>query len=95
MTNPQAVETPKVNGANGAVTQPSYAELQARILQLEAIAKSQSVLKLKVSEKGGLSVYGVGRFPVTLYVSQWERVIQAMPEIQAFIKAHPELSRKS
>lgn len=43
-------------------------------------------LTLKVSEKGGLSLYGVGRFPVTLYKEQWRRVLGMAPEIEAFIK---------
>jgi hypothetical protein len=42
-------------------------------------------LTLKVSEKGGLSLYGVGRFPVTLYKEQWRRILGMAPEIEAFI----------
>ena len=41
---------------------------------------------LKVSEKGGLSVYGLGRFPVTLYKEQWLRLLAMADEIRAFIK---------
>ena len=41
---------------------------------------------LKVSEKGGLSVYGLGRFPVTLYKEQWTRLLDMADEIRAFIK---------
>ena len=40
---------------------------------------------LKVSEKGGLSVYGLGRFPVTLYREQWEKLLGMADEIRAFI----------
>ncbi len=43
-------------------------------------------LTLKVSEKGGLSVYGLGRFPVTLYKEQWARLLGISDEIRAFIK---------
>jgi hypothetical protein len=43
---------------------------------------------LKVSEKGGLSVYGLGRFPVTLYKEQWAKLLAMADEIKAFIKAH-------
>ena len=43
---------------------------------------------LKVSEKGGVSVYGLGRFPVTLYKEQWTRLLAMADEIRAFIKEH-------
>jgi hypothetical protein len=45
-------------------------------------------LTLKVSDKGALSVYGLGRFPVTLYRGQWERLLGAQAEITAFIEAN-------
>lgn len=41
---------------------------------------------LKVSEKGGVSVYGLGRFPVTLYKEQWTRLLDMSDEIRAFIR---------
>lgn len=73
-------------------TQPNVAELLARIAQLEAAAKAtERKLTLKVSEKGALSLYGMGRFPVTLYRGQWERLLAAAPEITAFIKANDTL----
>lgn len=43
---------------------------------------------LKVSEKGGVSVYGLGRFPVTLYKEQWTKLLAMSDEIKAFIKEH-------
>ena len=43
---------------------------------------------LKVSEKGGVSVYGLGRFPVTLYKEQWTKLLDMADEIRAFIKEH-------
>jgi hypothetical protein len=43
---------------------------------------------MKVSEKGGLSVYGMGRFPVTLYKEQWLKLLDVAGEIRAFIAAH-------
>ena len=49
---------------------------------------SQSRLTLKVSEKGALSLYGMGQWPVTLYKSQWLRLIDFIPEVQAFIATH-------
>ncbi|MBA2302302.1 MAG: hypothetical protein H0W08_06665 [Acidobacteria bacterium] len=43
-------------------------------------------VSLKVSEKGGVSVYGLGRFPVTLYKEQWTKLLSMVDEIRAFIK---------
>jgi hypothetical protein len=43
---------------------------------------------LKVSEKGGVSVYGLGRFPVTLYKEQWSKLLAMADEIRSFIKEH-------
>ena len=52
-------------------------------------------LYCKVSQKGGLSLYGLQRMPVTLYVEQWERLLDFSDEIKAFIKEHnSELKRK-
>ena len=45
-------------------------------------------MTLKVSEKGGVSVYGLGRFPVTLYKEQWTKLLAMADEIKAFIKEH-------
>ena len=53
-------------------------------------------LGCKVSEKGGLSVYGLQRMPVTLYVEQWERLLAFTNEIKAFMKANDKsFSRKA
>ena len=50
---------------------------------------------LKVSEKGGVSVYGLGRFPVTLYKEQWTKLLAMADEIRAFIKENePKLKAK-
>lgn len=50
---------------------------------------------LKVSEKGGVSVYGLGRFPVTLYKEQWTRLLEMADEIRAFMKENePKLKSK-
>ena len=43
---------------------------------------------LRVSEKGGVSVYGLGRFPVTLYKEQWKKLLDMSDEIRSFIEAH-------
>jgi hypothetical protein len=48
--------------------------------------KGNRATSLKVSEKGGLSVYGLGRFPVTLYKEQWLKLLDLSEDIRAFIK---------
>jgi hypothetical protein len=68
-------------------------DLKAEIERLRAEndkLKSKSVrgVSLKVSEKGGLSLYGMGRFPVTLYKEQWRKILEMAPEIEAFIQAN-------
>ena len=70
------------------VSVEEYNRLKALVekLQAEKSAKANQKLTLKVSEKGGLSVYGLGRFPVTLYLGQWLRLIAAVDEIKAFIE---------
>ena len=45
---------------------------------------------IRVSEKGGVSVYGLGRFPVTLYKEQWLRLLDMADEIRTFIRDHAE-----
>jgi hypothetical protein len=47
-------------------------------------------VSLKVSEKGGVSVYGLGRFPVTLYKEQWARLLEMADDIRAFIKENED-----
>lgn len=62
-----------------------------RIAVLEAAlaaANKPRKLTLKVSEKGAVSVYGMGKFPVTLYQGQWERLLAAGDEITRFIEAN-------
>lgn len=48
--------------------------------------RSSRGVSLKVSEKGGVSVYGLGRFPVTLYKEQWSRLLDMAEDIRTFIK---------
>ena len=47
-----------------------------------------SSVRMKVSEKGGLSIYGMGRFPVTLYKEQWLKLLDMADDIRAFIAAN-------
>ncbi len=61
-----------------------------RLRQENATLKkgAASGLRLKVSEKGALSVYGMGRFPVTLYKEQWLKLLDISDDIRAFIAAN-------
>jgi hypothetical protein len=66
-----------------------HAELERLRAENEALkARGARGVSLKVSEKGGVSVYGLGRFPVTLYKEQWTKLLDMAEEIRAFIKAH-------
>ncbi len=78
-------------------TVEEYAEaLQAQNEALQTKIDKGSDLRLKVSEKGALSIYGLGRFPVTLYASQWIRLLSHAQEIVDFLKANSaKLSVKS
>ncbi|HLD99273.1 MAG: hypothetical protein A2428_04335 [Bdellovibrionales bacterium RIFOXYC1_FULL_54_43] len=65
------------------------AELERLRAENEALKKkSPRGLSLKVSEKGAVSVYGLGRFPVTLYKEQWRKLLDMTDEIRAFIDAN-------
>jgi hypothetical protein len=68
---------------NEAEMQAELERLRAENAQLKN--KDKSGLTFKVSEKGAVSLYGMGRFPVTLYKEQWLRVLASAPEIEAFI----------
>jgi hypothetical protein len=71
------------------VAEPTKEELMARIAELEKQvgAKKAGKLEFKVSEKGGVSVYGLGRFPTTLYYEQWSRLLDAGEDLRAFLEA--------
>ncbi|HCU25885.1 MAG TPA: hypothetical protein DF383_12780, partial [Deltaproteobacteria bacterium] len=65
------------------------AELEKLRAENAALKKTSARgLSLKVSEKGALSVYGLGRFPVTLYKEQWAKLLEASDDIRAFLKAN-------
>jgi len=69
------------------LTEPTYDELKAKLQELEKqveTKKRSGVMEFR--EKGGVSVYGLGRFPVTLYYEQWTRLLNAAPDLKAFIE---------
>jgi hypothetical protein len=68
-------------------------EMKAELHRLRnenaALTKGTSTgIRLKVSEKGAVSVYGMGRFPVTLYKEQWLKLLDMSDDIRAFIAAN-------
>jgi hypothetical protein len=70
--------------------------------ELERLRKENAALKgsrgggvtFRVSEKGAVSVYGLGRFPVTLYQEQWDKLLRATEELRAFIDANRDRLKK-
>ena len=76
-------------------------DLQAELERLRAenetlkAGRTRGAVSLKVSEKGAVSLYGLGRFPVTLYKEQWERLLGEGDQIRAFIAENDsKLKRK-
>ena len=72
---------------------PTEEEMKAEIERLRAENESlkkpaRGQLALKVSEKGGLSIYGLGRFPITLYKEQWTKLLDMTDDIRSFLAAH-------
>jgi hypothetical protein len=80
------------------MAEPTYEELKAKLAQLEKqveTKKRSGDLIFKVGEKGGVSVYGLGRFPVTLYYEQWNRLLSAADNIREFMEENkPNLKLK-
>lgn len=71
------------------MAEPSYEELKARVEELErGQGRKRGTLEFKVSEKGGMSVYGLGRFPVTLYYEQWIRLLDQADPIREFLESN-------
>jgi hypothetical protein len=72
------------------MSEPTKEDLMARIAELEKKlgSKESGKLEFKVGDKGGVSVYGLGRFPVTLYYEQWIRLLDATEELRDFLEAN-------
>src|SRR5689334_9415602 len=71
-----------------AMAEPTYEELKAKLAEMEKQGggRRSGSLEFRVGEKGGVSVYGLGRFPVTLYYEQWTRLLEAVPQLRAFLE---------
>ena len=70
------------------MAEPTYEELKAKIAEMEKQggARRTGALEFRVGEKGGVSVYGLGRFPVTLYYEQWIRLLEATSQLRTFLE---------
>jgi len=73
-----------------AESEPTKEELLKRIaeLELQSQARKPAALEFRVSEKGGVSVYGLGRFPVTLYYEQWTRLLASADDLRSFMEGN-------
>ena len=75
--------------------QAELERLRAENEALKAIASNRRSVYLKVSDKGAVSLYGLGRFPVTLYVEQWQTILEMAGDIRTFLTANAgKLKRK-
>lgn len=72
------------------MSEPTYEELKARLAELEKGGGTRRTgsLEFRVGEKGGVSVYGLGRFPVTLYYEQWVRLLDAAAQLREFLESN-------
>ena len=70
------------------MSEPTYEELKARLSEMEKQQGQRRTgsLEFRVGEKGGVSVYGLGRFPVTLYYEQWQRLLGASDKLREFLE---------
>ena len=70
------------------MAEPTYEELKARLADLEKQQGTRRTgsLEFRVGEKGGVSVYGLGRFPVTLYYEQWIRLLDTNEKLREFLE---------
>lgn len=74
--------------------QAELERLRAENEALKTTRPGKGAISIKVSEKGAVSVYGLGRFPVTLYREQWDRLLQNGDEIRKFIEENESKLKK-
>jgi len=71
--------------------EPSYEELKAKLEALQKqvpAAGMDGSLYFKIAAKGGVSAYGLGRYPVTLYYEQWQKLLDGADALRAFLEAN-------
>src|SRR3954449_11549870 len=78
----------RCEGGGGSMSEPTYEELKAKLAEMEKKGggRRTGALDFRVGEKGGVSVYGLGRFPVTLYYEQWNRLLDAADKLREFME---------
>jgi hypothetical protein len=79
------------------MAEPTYDELKAQLAALQEKVKTRDrrTVDFRVSEKGGVSVYGLGRFPVTLYYEQWIKLLEHIDQLRGFLEENkPNLKLK-
>jgi hypothetical protein len=74
------------------MSEPTYDELKSRVAELEKQQGQRRTgsLEFRIGEKGGVSVYGLGRFPVTLYYEQWIRLLDAAEKLREFLEQNKD-----
>ena len=79
------------------MSEPSYEELKARLAELEKQGGGRRTgeLEFKVGEKGGVSVYGLGRFPVTLYYEQWIRLLNSGDKLREYLEENKTAGKRA
>jgi hypothetical protein len=73
------------------MSEPTYEQLKSRVAELEKQqGRRTGSLEFRIGEKGGVSVYGLGRFPVTLYYEQWMRLLDAAEKLREFLEQNKD-----
>ena len=72
------------------MAEPTYEELKMRLEELEKHQRRSGSLEFRIGEKGGVSVYGLGRFPTTLYYEQWMRLLDAGDRLREFLEQNKD-----
>jgi hypothetical protein len=72
------------------MTEPTYEEMKAQLEALKTKEARSGTMSFKVSDKGGVSVYGLGRFPVTLYYEQWIKLLDRAQDLREFIEENKD-----
>jgi len=74
------------------MAEPTYEQLKSRLAELEKqqVQRRSGSLEFRIGEKGGVSVYGLGRFPTTLYYEQWIRLLDAGDRLREFLEQNKD-----